>query len=616
MGGSSIVESEAVLVAICRQPKPYVLLLQGHGGRLPSVSLADHRSAGNLWDSIRAQLKEEVSPAAELVAIYPYPRGATNTVDQSLQLVVGIAVDTMAATLHLKDVTWQELCEVRKRVEDDYEQTVAQMITELASPDQLVVNRVAIREALDNVADAISEKQIVRRCKGLGEQVGWDSNMGESIDKKVAALSTAQAMLALVYAGKSIPNLERSVNTLVEMRNGDGWVMDDQMGEPSVLATSYAVQALSCVPVQVEGDVIAAGARWLEAARIGDTGAWGQRPNSTIPSVADTAIAARTLRSVNGTSPVVDAGCLWLAASQRIDHGWGAHLGATKSGPGYTAHAILALSTDPYDRYREQVVNGLRWLVGHTQDKCEQYPWDLDNEPLELLTQFSYTHFTAPWVLAAFLSRPEAEFDRTLMAGLGRFLDMRNFDGRTWSTRAGDMILYPNHDAVFCLKQALDDVHGRFVPRPDLASARSALNVVWHALPSGQVLSPLASEAVSQPDAVEHSTTAGGKAAGPAAVASDISRRKAVCRLVFYAVLTLGVVVGIAYANKLSTINSLPLNILAVLIILGAGAWLKKLWESVSHQTARVLQPMLKPLETWTDRHQVANDHSYTIDQD
>ncbi|PJE94370.1 hypothetical protein CUT44_29445 [Streptomyces carminius] len=294
---------------------------------------------------------------------------------------------------------------------------------------------------------------------------GWNQYQNGS---PPGIISTAQALLSHVYAGRREELVEEASRTLESLQNPDGgWqVRRALVGAPSQASitesTSYCLWALCEAGRSATSPAVHRGLDWLEAMQNPDGGWHPAQPGQT-PHVVATAMAMRALAGFKRMSKV-DRAVGWLRSAQNADGGWGPTANTRNAGPGssaaYTAHALLALrqaGVDPGDR----TVQRARGFLEASFDPALEEPWPsalftIQVDPVTF-SLMDFRHFATPWALAALSSAGRDLSDATVLLGTLRLLRLQQATG-AWRCGLTDPEAFPVwacHDALYALRSVM-----------------------------------------------------------------------------------------------------------------------------------------------------------------
>lgn len=283
----------------------------------------------------------------------------------------------------------------------------------------------------------------------------------------VGLLSTAEAMLAHVYAGARGEFVDRPAETLEAMQNPDGgWqIRRSLVAAPSSLSitesTCSCLRALGAVGRTAANPTVAKGIAWLESTQHAD-GGWSPAAGDTESLVFSTITAIRTLVAFERTE-AVHKGIAWLRAAQCADGGWGARAGTSEQGgssAAYTACAIVALVEAGIPATESMVVRGRDQLRSTFRPDRDE-PWESITfsalvDPVTS-ARMEYRHFTTPWALIALCLAGGDLGDRYVLDGLRRLLALQEPTGawRCGLVAPGTAPVWATHDALFALRTVL-----------------------------------------------------------------------------------------------------------------------------------------------------------------
>lgn len=285
----------------------------------------------------------------------------------------------------------------------------------------------------------------------------------------VGVLSTAEAVLAHVYAGVRGEVIDNPAETLETMQNSDGgWqIRRSLVSAPSARSVTESsaacLLALAGVGRGQSDPSVREGIAWL-ASQERPEGGWSATSDDTESSVFATTVAVRALAAY-GRSDAVNHGVAWLRSVQRADGGWGAHARATTdptpdSEPAYTAYAVYALLAAGVTGSDQAVVSGCDYLRT-TFRAGESEPWRPTSassliDPVTS-SRLDYRHFATPWAVIALSRAGHGLSDPVVMAGLRALLELQAADGawRCGLAPSNSTPVWATYDAVLALHHVL-----------------------------------------------------------------------------------------------------------------------------------------------------------------
>jgi hypothetical protein len=285
----------------------------------------------------------------------------------------------------------------------------------------------------------------------------------------VGLLSTAEAVLAHVYAGVRGDVVDNPAETLESMQNPDGgWqIRRSLVSAPSARSVTESsaacLLALAGVGRGQSDPGVRDGVAWLESQERPD-GGWSSTAGDSESSVFATTVAVRALAAY-GRTDAVNRGVAWLRAAQMADGGWGAQArsGTDPAGspePAYTAYAIYALLSAGVASGDQAVVSGCDYLR-QTFRADQPEPWRPTSassliDP-DTSSRLDYRHFATPWAVIA-LSRAGHDLsDPVVMDGVLALLELQATDGawRCGLAPSNSTPVWATHDAVLALHNVL-----------------------------------------------------------------------------------------------------------------------------------------------------------------
>ena len=368
--------------------------------------------------------------------------------------------------------------------------------TEIERPELLeaVVDwRIAIRLSTDlharvHRALELSTAHLGTHRSAVGDLWGWNQfhDRGD-----FGLLSTAQALLAHIYAGVRGEHVEGPAHTLETQQNPDGgWqVRRSLVVSASTISitesTCYCLLALTAAGRSTSARAVRDGSAWLARTRRDDRG-WSSSAHDDESTVFPTALAVRTLARLNHPD-LVSGGVTWLRAAQRPDGGWGARGPRAderqSSSPAYTAFALIALLGAGTPNSDAAVVRGCAYLFEHFEhDRAEPWTPTSFNSLVDPDTsaRLEYRHYATPWAITALVLAGHDLRHPVVLHGVAKLLELQNPNG-TWRSAMippDSSALWATHDAVLALSTALrasDEGIGALLLAPHLQREREAL---------------------------------------------------------------------------------------------------------------------------------------------
>ncbi|MFE3199197.1 prenyltransferase/squalene oxidase repeat-containing protein [Embleya sp. NPDC055664] len=296
-------------------------------------------------------------------------------------------------------------------------------------------------------------------------QWGWNQYQD---GRSIGVLSTAEALLAHIYAGAQGEFVTRPAQTLEAVQNPDGgWrVRSSLIGGQSSLSiiesTAASLMALREAGRSAADPTIARGIAWLEARQRTD-GGWSSSPADDQSMVFPTTVAVRALAGF-GRMDAMTRGVSWLRHAQCPNGGWGASARATDSNgtpsAAYTGYAIVALLAAQSPATDPAVVAGCDHLI-ETFDAFKDEPWESTTantsvDPSRSI-RMDYRHFGTPWALTALSLAGHGLDEAIMLDGVRRLLALQQANG-TWKcsvTAPESPPVWATHDAVLALRTVL-----------------------------------------------------------------------------------------------------------------------------------------------------------------
>ncbi|WP_185845728.1 prenyltransferase/squalene oxidase repeat-containing protein [Kibdelosporangium aridum] len=293
-------------------------------------------------------------------------------------------------------------------------------------------------------------------------QVGWSVDLNVDL---VGVLSSAQAILALIHAGRRDYRIEQATTCLEQAQNRDGgWQVKYSLtGKPNGLSitesTCFSLWALLEAGRPVDGSAIAGGAGWLLSTQ-GLSGGWPTSNLTRESRVIPTALAVQVLARL-GFHQAAAQGVKWLRAAQTVSGGWG-YLPANGTPEGEpdvapTAHAVISLLTATVPQDDKAVLRACAYLRETFHRATDAMPWQssIATPAVDTRSTLPYRHFATPWAVSALLLAGADLSEPLVQSALSRLLQAQQADG-VWRepTFANEPHLWAVHDAVYALKNA------------------------------------------------------------------------------------------------------------------------------------------------------------------